>query len=168
MNPICGDRFANSAIRCCFVNTLIEFPGIRRMSQQRVHVPDASLPSPGSARASSPASSVLSRHCDFLPPLPPHFVSFAWRYHGSTPLFAPAAAACGRRRAWGWSPGIPVRELLPWRRQDLPSSWGTPIPVCSCSPTPAGRCVPDHCGTLAWPPLRERRRRRRQQTFEAQ
>ena len=30
-----------------------------------------------------------------------------------------------------------------WKRQDLPSSWGTPIPVCTCSPTPAGRCVPD-------------------------
>ena len=32
---------------------------------------------------------------------------------------------------------------LPWKRQDLPSSWGASIPVCTCSPTPAGRCVPD-------------------------
>ena len=58
-----------------------------------------------------------------------------------------------QRRAWGWSPGIPVRDLLPWRRQDLPSSWGTPIPVCPCS-RPRRPCVPDRCGTLAWPPLR--------------
>jgi hypothetical protein len=41
---------------------------------------DASLPSTGSSGASSPASSVLSRRYDFLPPVPPHFVSFAWRY----------------------------------------------------------------------------------------
>jgi len=33
------DRLANSAIRCCFVDTLIEFPSIRRSSQQRFHVP---------------------------------------------------------------------------------------------------------------------------------
>jgi hypothetical protein len=47
------------------------------------------------AGARSPVSSVLSRHCDFLPSLPPHFVAFAWRYHGNTLRFAPAAAACG-------------------------------------------------------------------------
>ena len=44
---------------------------------------DASLPSTGSSGASSPASSVLSKRYDFLPSIPPHFVSFAWRYlHG--------------------------------------------------------------------------------------
>jgi len=41
---------------------------------------DASLPSTGSSGASSPASSVLSRRYDLLPPVPPHFVSFVWRY----------------------------------------------------------------------------------------
>jgi hypothetical protein len=30
----------------------------------------------------SPASTVLSGRYDSLPPVPPHFVSFAWRYHG--------------------------------------------------------------------------------------
>src|SRR6516164_10259792 len=40
----------------------------------------ASLPSPGSSGASSPASPVLSKRYDFLPPVPPHFVAFAWRY----------------------------------------------------------------------------------------
>ena len=41
---------------------------------------DASLPSPGSSGASSPASPVLPKRYDFLPPIPPHFVAFAWRY----------------------------------------------------------------------------------------
>src|SRR5262249_53833707 len=41
---------------------------------------DASLPFTGSSGASSPASSVLSKRYDFLPPIPPHLVAFAWRY----------------------------------------------------------------------------------------
>jgi hypothetical protein len=61
----------------------------------------------------SPASSVVSRHCDFLPFLPPHFVAFAWRYHGSARPFSflptPPRA---KRRAWGWSPGIPIRACF--------------------------------------------------------
>jgi hypothetical protein len=115
----------------------------------------------------SPVSSVLSRHCDFLPSFPPHFVSFAWRYHGNTLASLPPPL---RVSATGLGLGhpAPLPGFLPWRRQELPSSWGTPIPVCSCSSTPAGRCVPDHNGTLAWPPLRERRRRRRRKSFEAQ
>ena len=45
---------------------------------------DASLSSTGSSRASSPASTVLSKRYDFLLPISPHFVSFAWRYLGCT------------------------------------------------------------------------------------
>ena len=41
---------------------------------------DASLSSTGSSEASSPASTVLSKRYDILPSVPPHFVSFAWRY----------------------------------------------------------------------------------------
>jgi hypothetical protein len=74
---------------------------------------------------------------------------------------SPSAAAAGL----GLVTRYPRPGTLPWRRQDLPSSWGTPIPVCSCSPTPAGRTVPDHNGTVAWPPRRERRRRRQRQFF---
>ena len=90
-----------------------------RISRYPAYVPTTSsmIPMPrfpprGPRGRCSPASSVLSRHCDFLPSLPPHFVAFAWRYHGNTHRFAPAAAACGRRRAWGWSPGIPVRDFF--------------------------------------------------------
>jgi hypothetical protein len=48
VNPIDGERFTSSAIRCCFVNTLVEFPAIRRISQQQVFFDrgiDASLES---------------------------------------------------------------------------------------------------------------------------
>ena len=47
------------------------------------------------------------------------------------------------RRAWSCSPGISRRES-PWGRQDLLRSWGTPIVLLPCSPTPAG---PPHQAT---------------------
>jgi hypothetical protein len=34
MNAICGDGFANAAIRSCFVDTMVEFRCIRRVSQE--------------------------------------------------------------------------------------------------------------------------------------
>ena len=71
---------------------------------------DASLSSTGSSEASSPASTVLSRRYDFLPPFSPRFVAFAWQYHGSIRLLSylpPPPNA--ERRAWSWSPGIPIR-----------------------------------------------------------
>ncbi len=66
----------------------------------------------------------------------------AWRYHGTTHVSLPPplrAAASGL----GLVVRYPRPGFLPWRRQDLPSSWGTPIPVCACSPTPAGRGIPN-------------------------
>ena len=51
-------------------------------------------------------------------------------------------------------------RIIRWRRQDLPSSWGTPIAVCPVlRPRSAGRLLTDN-GAAAWPPLEERRRRR--------
>ena len=97
---------------------------------------------PGPRGSSSPASAVLSRHCDFLPPIPPRFVAFAWRYHGTTHVSLPPplrAVASGL----GLVARYPRPGSLPWRRQDLPSSWGTSTPVCTCSQTPAGRDLPD-------------------------
>ena len=132
------------------------------MSQQRVHDPDASLPSPGSARA-------------IVPPLRRYYQGTAISCRPSRRTSFPSLGGTTgtrpfrsrRRGAWpasglGLVTRYPRPGKLPWSRQDLPSSWGTPIPVCPCSSTPAGRCAPDHGGTLAWPPLRERRRRRRQ------
>jgi hypothetical protein len=138
------------------------------MSQQRFHDPDASLPSAGSARA-------------LVPPFRRYYQGTATSCRPSRRTSFPSLGGTTgtrrfrslRRGAWpasglGLVTRYPPPGLLPWRRQDLPSSWGTPIPVCSCSPTPAGRCVPDLSGTLAWPPLREGRRRRRRESFEAQ
>ena len=73
---------------------------------------DASLPSPGSSGSSSPASTVLSRRCDFLAPLPPRFVAFAWRYPGCIRVSLPSrpnAAAPGRELFTRYlRPGITV------------------------------------------------------------
>ena len=138
------------------------------MSQQRFHDSMPRFPPPGSRGPSSPVSSVLSRHSDFLPSLSTRFVSFA----RTIPRDRATVRSHGRLREAAVGLGLVARwprpGFLPWRRQELPSSWGTPMPVCACSSTPAGRGVPDRGGTLAWPPLRERRRRRRRESFEAQ
>jgi len=86
---------------------------------------DASLSSTGSSEASSPASTVLSRHYDFLPPIPPHFVSFAWWYLGCTRCVRSSADEYRRRGLELYYPVTPA-GILPRRRQDLSSSWRTP------------------------------------------
>ena len=81
---------------------------------------------PGSSGASSPASTVLSRRYDSLPPVPPHFVAFVWRYLRVHSFISLPGGRVHRR-------GLELftRYLRPGsrcrRRQDLPSSWGTPI-----------------------------------------
>ena len=62
---------------------------------------DASLPFTGSSEVSSPASSVLSKRYDFLLPVSPHFVSFAWRYLGVT-RSARSPADEWAAEAWSW------------------------------------------------------------------
>src|SRR6266436_8127680 len=81
VNPIGGDCFASVATRCCFVDTGLEFRCIRRLSLQRVHHPTPRFPPRGPGGSRAHASTVLSRRYDFLPPFPPRFVAFAWRYH---------------------------------------------------------------------------------------
>ena len=81
MKAISGDCFASSAIRLCFVDTVIEFRCIRRVSQIRFHDSVSRFPPSGPTGCRSPRSSVLSRHYDFLPPIPRHFVAFVQRYH---------------------------------------------------------------------------------------
>ncbi len=56
-----------------------------------------------------------------------------------------------QRRTWSWSPGTSGRELS-WKRQDLPCSWGTPIVLSPCSPTPLRTSAADKA-------LRQGRRR---------
>ena len=63
---------------------------------------------------------------------------FAWRYHSS----ARVSPARGRALPRAGLLELVTRYLLPgggqWRRQDLLRSWGTPIVLLPCSPTPAG------------------------------
>jgi hypothetical protein len=88
--------------------------------------------------ASSPASAVLSGRYDFLPPVSPRFVAFAWRYHPS----ARVSPARGRALPQTGILELFTRYLRPgcrrWKRQDLLRSWGTPLVLLPCSPTPAG------------------------------
>jgi hypothetical protein len=86
---------------------------------------EASLPSPGSSGASSPASPVLSKPYDFLPPFPPHFVAFAWRYLG-VHSFCSLPSGRVRRRGLELVTRYLQPGLSPRRRQDLPGSRGTP------------------------------------------
>ena len=111
---------------------------------------DASLSSTGSSRASSPASTVLSKRYDFLLLISPHFVSFAWRYLGCTRCVRSLTDEC-TVKAWSWYPGISIR-MLPRKQQDLPSSWGISIVCLHMFQTDAGRTVrtlPLRCGSVA-------------------
>ena len=119
---------------------------------------DASLPSTGSSGASSPASTVLSKRYDFLPPIPPHFVTFVGRYlQRSLVLFAPRWTSAPPKPGVG-DPVSPAGTSLR-KRQDLPSSWRTPIVRLHMFHTDAGRIVtPDHFGAATWPLVIERQR----------
>jgi hypothetical protein len=74
---------------------------------------------------------------DSLPPVPPHFVAFAWRYHACdtmirVPAFTPLPPAGVTPQAdqGGFMPGAPSGSWA-WRRQGLPGSWGTLLRTCS-------------------------------------
>src|SRR6266566_8239789 len=118
---------------------------------------DASLPSTGSSGASSPASTVLSKHYDFLPPLPPRFVAFAWRYLSCTRSVRSSGGRVRRKR-----PGVghPVAPAGIYRGNDRSSQVpGEPrLSVCHVQSTPAGLIAPDHYGTAAWPLVSEKQR----------
>jgi hypothetical protein len=90
---------------------------------------DAPLPSAGSSRSSSPTSTVLSTRYDFLPPVSPHFVAFAWRYQGNTRDFAPIAAECH-----GDGPGVgcPVSPtgISSMETTGSPTFLGNPLCLC--------------------------------------
>ena len=112
-----------------------------------VHDPIRRFPPPGPRGASSPTSTVLSADSDFSTPVPPHFVSFAWRYHAAA-LFAPAGV--GRSPGRDCCLSRPSVPHLRWRRRDLPGSWATPA-CMPRSPTPAEPHAPDHLGAAMVP-----------------
>ena len=72
-------------------------------------------------------------------------------------LFAPRRTSAPPRPGVG-NPVAPA-GILPRKRQDLASSWGTPIVrLHMFLPTPAGLLAPDHCGAAAWPLVCEQQR----------
>jgi hypothetical protein len=88
------------------------------------------------------------RRSDSPPPLPPHFVSFAWRYPGRTRCLLPrppGASARGLELVTRCS-----RRDSPRRWRGLPGSWGTSVSVPR-SQTPAGPRAPGHCGAATRP-----------------
>src|SRR5262245_64506273 len=114
------------------------------------HDPTPRVPPLAPAGYRSPASTVLSRRYDLLPPVPPHFVAFVWRYlQRSLVLFAPRRTSAPPRPGVG-DPVAPAGMSLR-RRQDLPSSWGTAIVRLPCS-VDAGRTAgtrPVKCRSVA-------------------
>ena len=123
VNPICGDCLASFATRCCFVDTVLEFLCIRRLSQQRFHNPTPRFPPRG------PGGPVPAFHRYYqgattcCRPFTPRLVSFAWRYH------AARLGLCSRRVKAQPQPtgstlysATPEADWIRWRRQHLPSS----------------------------------------------
>src|SRR5208337_5299657 len=55
-----------------------------------------------------PRLNVTMGRSDSLPPISPHFVSFAWRYRRFVPCSSPPArdGSCGS--TWSWSAGTPT------------------------------------------------------------
>ena len=60
----------------------------------------------------SPASPVLSRRYDFPPSLPPHFVTFVWRYLNAHSFCSLPSGTSVPLRAWICSPGLSSRDLV--------------------------------------------------------
>src|SRR6476646_10653514 len=115
---------------------------------------DASLPSTGSSGASSPASTVLSRRYDFLPPIPPRFVAFAWRYPRVHSFFSLPGGRVRRR-----GPELLTRSHRPGFRRGndrISQVPGEPqVSVRHVQSTPAGPRAPDRYGAAARPLVSE-------------
>ena len=108
--------------------------------------------------ASSPASTVLSGRYDFLSPISPRFVSFAWRYHSSahvSPVPRLSAAA-------GESPGVghPVSPAGSGSVETAgsPTFLGNPHRALALLSDPGRTDASGHYDASAWPPLCPRRR----------
>ena len=96
------------------------------------------------------------RHSDSSPPIPPHFVAFAWRYHPSTCGFAPSDARC---HVHGLGLGEPVpapRRSLRWRRRGLPGSRETHTHACHALRPRRGRCIHGHSDATMWPSVQRK------------
>ena len=106
------------------------------------------LPSVGSSGASSPTSPVLSADSDFSPPVAPHFVSFARRYHRFA-LFAPPGNG---RFPRGPGPLLSRRphRLVAMEKTRYPRFLDDPWHYMPRSQTPADRRTQATTGPAMW------------------
>ena len=111
---------------------------------------DASLPSTGSSGASSPASAVLSRRYDLLPPVPPHFVSFVGRYL-RVHSFSSLPGGRVHRRGPELLTRSPARELAEEATGSRKFLGNPDCPFAHVPSTPAGLRIPDRYGNAARP-----------------
>lgn len=103
------------------------------------------LPSTGSRRVGSPASSVLRGSLTPRRPSRPTPVSLAWRYRLCVRLVRSRGAWTPPDRGPGSLVSRdPHRLLLRRKRRGLPGSWGDPPGPMPCSLTPAGPSPPGH------------------------
>ena len=130
------------AIRWRYGNTAREFKASPSVSRQRCGYSVPRFPSPGSLRVKFPGF-VGTIKALRLPAVPPIALRFLRLVVPREHAFFARAAAAWRGVGPGVGHSVSPSGISSWRRQNLPSSWGTPIPVCTCSQTPAGRCDPD-------------------------
>ena len=139
------------------MDTLVEFRGIRRVSQVRFHDPTPRFPPSAPAGGSSPTSAVLSRRYDFLPLVPPRFVAFAQRYLSVHSFFSLLGGRVDRRGL-----ELVARYLQP---DSTEGTTGAPKflgnsndPFAHVPATPAGLLAPDRSGAALLPLVIERQR----------
>ena len=138
------------------------------MSQQRFHDPMPRFPPRGPLGRLFPRFRGTTKALR-LPAVPPAALRCLRLAvpRERTALFVPPDAAARQTSGLGLVTRYPRPGLLPWKRQDLSSFWGTPISVCTCSWTPDGLYAPDHYGALTWPPSTKTGSAVVQQNFEA-
>ena len=137
VNAISGDCLASSAIRWCFVDTCLGVRCLRHLSLHRFLYP-APPSLPGVPRVGSPASSVLrGAPTSCRPSRRTSFPSLGGTTAASCVRSLHRPDAPVQRPGIFGRPGYPSRRV-PWRRQDLPGSWGTPMCACPALTTPAG------------------------------
>lgn len=120
-------------------------------------MPDVSLPSTGSTGQCSPASVVLSRRYDSQKPVPPHFVSFAWRYPPCiSRSLLPARDAVPE--AWNFRVRASRNRFSRGRLLGLSSSLGTPIVCLRMFHDSGWTSAPDFGRASARPPLYTKQR----------
>jgi hypothetical protein len=108
------------------------------------------LPSAGSI-VQFPRVIGTMRRSDPLPSVSPHFVAFAWRYHGLRPSLLPATGTRGRGLRGVGIPGPePDRSV---EAAGSPRFLGNPSVPMPCSWTPVGPRTSGHYDASTWPPL---------------